>query len=271
MAVKPLDFVTWEKADSWMSEQAPWRWDASWDARRRALANALKSGPVEYRCDGDPVYPVSLRIWMEREQRVSLGEVIAGLDHLTFGVGEVLATYEVTEVVTTTFGSGLLRTSQSEKRQQTRQAMIRNPELVFSQLRDYLIRYEGLAPQRGGVRRNPGQQRAAGGPSGKSVRKGPKPTTPRELADWLFERHEPRVRNTFKARYKQARDDASLNGVTRRKMGTAYRAVYNTVGNAPPKEWLAIAPRLSKAVGRSSANKSPRKVTNFFAVVTLGS
>jgi hypothetical protein len=73
-------------------------------------------------------------------------------------------------------------------------------------------------------------------------RRGPKPTTVPQLAEWLFVHHVSGERNPFDQRCEQARDDPSLSGITKRKMERAYRSVYETAPHAPPKTGWQLQP-----------------------------
>jgi len=56
-----------------------------------------------------------------------------------------------------------------------------------------------------------------------------------ELAEWIFARHEPGVRNLFHERYQQARKDPTLVGLTQKKLRVAFGNDYATKANAPLK------------------------------------
>jgi hypothetical protein len=74
----------------------------------------------------------------------------------------------------------------------------------------------------------------------------PRPTTPRQLAAWVFRRHKPEARNTFAQRYREARADRALVEITTQKMLEAYHAVYQTASHPPPKTGWPLQPEYQK-------------------------
>lgn len=137
MTAKPLDWFSWWNARLRMSEI--WKaWAHDYDAANQAMIRALRSGEVHYRgsaVKSDGFTPVPFE------------DVIATMQELFFlGPDEVTAQYEITATNfhVSDFGrelgfSSVIRPLTSKSRQTAR---IWNPELAWTEFRDYLIRCE---------------------------------------------------------------------------------------------------------------------------------
>jgi hypothetical protein len=133
MAVKPLDWISWSAARTRMHEI--WRpWSDLYREANEAMVRALRSRQVHYRGEAYDLQTFRL---------VPIENVISTLRDLNVYLGdESSAEYEITGITTTSFGTSLLRVSQPDTWTSTNTARIRNPELVWSEFRDYLIRFE---------------------------------------------------------------------------------------------------------------------------------
>jgi len=134
MAAKPLDWKSWWDARSKITELWPgWSWSSS--LGDQAMVNALQGGQVHYRAAR--AYDL-VHSW----ESVPLRDVISTLQKLTIFTDEAIAEYETATVTTTTFGGGLVLTSQQHTRKTEKTARIVRPELVLSEFCDYLIQFE---------------------------------------------------------------------------------------------------------------------------------
>jgi hypothetical protein len=149
MTAKPLDWKSWWEARDKMTEiYEGW---SSWDQANNAMAKALRSGKVH--CRGE----FSEFDWrFGNDDSVALQDVISTLPKLHVYSVEAVVEYEITITEMTTFGSDLFRVLRPHTGKSKRTARIRNPELVWPEFCDYLIRFElptGPMSSRTGQRR----------------------------------------------------------------------------------------------------------------------
>jgi hypothetical protein len=149
MTAKPLDWKSWHEARNKMTKiYAGW---SSLDQADDAMAKALRSGKVH--CRGE----FREFDWQfGKGDSVALQDVISTLRKLRVYSDEAVVEYEITITEMTTFGSDLFRVLRPHTRKSERTAWIGNPELVWPEFRDYLIRFElpsGPMSNRTGQRR----------------------------------------------------------------------------------------------------------------------
>jgi len=241
MPVEPLDWVTWREARSLIRTI----WDGWYreEVAGQAMMASLRRGNFDCRgqaWDADSRRPVALR------------DVMTGLLRLRHDWSGDRAEYEVHGFEATQSGSvlppgwnpqlPLSTTIQMRPTTFTKTAILEDLKLPWNQLYDDLVRYglpAGVTPKPAPRQhRRTVQESADEQPSEPR----PKPTTAREIADWVFARHQPEARNLFDERFQQAREDPSLTKITRQKMTEAYQTVYVTASHPPPKAGWPLQP-----------------------------